>query len=129
MHALAAQLVQLITRYWARRVLDDEIMNILQTKLAYEVLMFLSWKQLREAVSRHVSSRLPLNSDSSRVYLLAKPHLVDIHVAKLCLDAICVTLNKAYSLRIVTPESLLGMKREADIAAEAIPVLRFDASG
>jgi hypothetical protein len=54
---------------------------------------------------------------------------VDINVAKLCLDAICVTLNKAYSLRIVTLESFLGIEREANIAAEAIPVLRFDASG
>jgi hypothetical protein len=91
--------------------------------------MFLSRKQLCEAISRHISSRLPLNSDSPRVYLLAKPHLVDINMAKLRLDAICVTLNKAYSLRIVTLEGLLSIKREADIAAEAILVLRFDASG
>jgi hypothetical protein len=119
----------MINGYWARRVLNNQVRNVLQAKLAYEVLVLLSRKQLCEAISRHLSSRLPLNSNSSRVYLLAKPHLVDIDVAKLCLDAICVTLNKAYSLRIVTPESLLGMKCEADIAAEAIPVLRFNASG
>ena len=103
--------------------------NVLQAKLAYKVLVFLSREQLCEAVSRHISRRLPLNSDSSTVYLLAKPHLVDVNVAKLCLDAICVTLNKAYSLRIVTLESLLSMKREANFATEAIPVLRFDAGG
>jgi hypothetical protein len=62
MRALAAQLVQLITRYWARRVLNNKIINILQTKLAYKVLMFLSWKQLCKAVSRHVSSRLLLTA-------------------------------------------------------------------
>jgi hypothetical protein len=90
--------------------------------------MLLSRKQLCEAISRHLSSRLPLNSDSSRVYLLAKPHLVDIDVTKLCLDAICVTLNKAYSLRIVTLKSLLSVQRKANIAAEAILILRFDAS-
>ena len=49
-------------------------------------------------------------------------------MAKLCLDIICVTLNKAYSLRVVTLDSLLSVKRESDITAEAIPVLRFDAS-
>ena len=48
---------------------------------------------------------------------------MDIDMAKLRLDAISVTLDKAYGLRIVTPESLFGMKREADVAAEAIPVL------
>jgi hypothetical protein len=98
-------------------------MNVLQAKLAYEVLMFLSRKQLCEAVSRHVCSRLPFDCNSSRIYLLAKPHLVDIHMAKLRLDAISVTLNKAYSLRIVTLESLLSVKHEADILTEAIPVL------
>jgi hypothetical protein len=103
-------------------------MNVLQAKLAYKVLVFLLRKQLCEAISRHLSSRLPLNSDSSRVYLLAKPHLMDINMAKLCLDAISVTFNKAYSLRIITPESLLSMKRKADVAAEAILVLRFNAS-
>jgi hypothetical protein len=103
-------------------------MNVLQAKLAYEDFMFLSRKQLCKAVSRHVSSRLPLDCDSSRVYLLAKPHLIDINMAKLCLDAICITLNKAHSLRIITLESLLSVKREANIAAEAIPVLRFNAS-
>jgi hypothetical protein len=104
-------------------------MNILQAKLAYKVLMFLLRKQLREAVGGHLSSRLPLDRDSSGVYLLTKPHLVDIDIAKLRLDAIRVALNKAYSLRIVTLESLLSMKREANIAAEAILVLRFNASG
>ena len=128
MHAHTAQLVQLAKGYRARRVPDDQVMNVLQAKLAYEVLMFLSRKQLCEAIRRHLSSRLPLDSDSSGIYLLAKPHLVDIDVAKLCLDTVCVTLNKAYSLRVVTPKSLLSLKRESDIAAEAIPVLRFDAS-
>jgi hypothetical protein len=90
--------------------------------------MFLLRKQLRKAVSGHLSSRLLLNCNSSRVYLLTKLHLVDINIAKLRLDAIRVALNKAYSLRIVTLESLLSIKREANIAAEAILVLRFDAS-
>ena len=103
-------------------------MNVLQAKLAYEVLVFLLRKQLCEAISRHLSSRLLLNSDSSTVYLLAEPHLMDINMAKLRLDAISVTFDKAYSLRIVTLESLLSMKCEADVAAEAIPVLRFNTS-
>jgi hypothetical protein len=90
--------------------------------------MFLLRKQLCKAVSRHLSSRLLLNRNSSGVYLLTKLHLVDINIAKLYLDAIRVALNKAYSLRIVTLESLLSIKRKANIAAEAILVLRFDAS-
>jgi hypothetical protein len=68
----AAQLIQLTKRYRIRRDLDNKLMNVLQAKLAYEVLVFLSKKQLCEAVSRHLRSRLPLNSDSSRVFLLAK---------------------------------------------------------
>jgi hypothetical protein len=76
-------------------------MNVLQAKLAHKDLMFLLREWLCEAVSWHLSSGLPLKSDSSRVYLLAKPHLVDINMAKLFLDTVCVTLNKAYSLRIV----------------------------
>jgi hypothetical protein len=90
--------------------------------------MFLTRKQLREAVGRRLSSRLPLDSDSSSVHLLAKPHLMDVDMAKLRLDAIGVSFDKAYSLRIVAPESLLGVKRESDVAAEAIPVLRFNTS-
>ena len=90
--------------------------------------MFLLRKQLCEAISRHLSSRLLPNSDSSTVYLLAELHLIDINIAKLCLDAISVTFNKAYSLRIVTLESLLSIKCEADVAAEAILVLRFNTS-
>jgi hypothetical protein len=125
---VCAQLIQLTKGYRIRRDLDNMVMNVLQAKLAYEVLVFLSRKQFCEAVNRHFSSRLPLNSDSSREYLLAKPHLVDINMAKLRLDAISITFNKAYSLRIVIPESLLGMKHEADVAAETIPVLRFNAS-
>ena len=53
---------------------------------------------------------------------------MDIDMAKLRLDAISVTFDKAYGLRIVAPESLLSIKREANVAAEAIPVLRFNAS-
>ena len=53
---------------------------------------------------------------------------MDINIAKLYLDAISVTFNKAYSLRIVTLESLLSIKRKADVAAEAILVLRLNAS-
>ena len=123
-----AQLIQLTKGYRIRRDLDNKVMNVLQAKLAYEVLVFLSRKKLCEAVSRHLSSRLPLNSNSSTVYLLAEPHLIDINIAKLRLDAISVTFNKAYSLRIVTLESLLSIKCEADVAAEAILVLRFNAS-
>jgi len=123
MRARAAQLVQLITRYWTRRVLDNKVMDVLQAKLVYEVLVFLSRKQLCEAVGRHISSRLPFNSDSSSFHLLAEPHLMDINVTKLGLDSISVALSEAYSLRIVTPESLLGMKHKADVAAESILVL------
>jgi hypothetical protein len=90
--------------------------------------MVLLRKQLCKAVSRHVSSRLLLNCDSSRVYLLAKPHLIDINIAKLCLDAICITLNKAHSLCIITLESFLSMKCKANIIAKVILVLRFNAS-
>ena len=53
---------------------------------------------------------------------------MDIDMAKLRLDAISVTLDKSYSLRIATPEGLSGTKREAGVAAEAILVLRFNAS-
>jgi hypothetical protein len=95
--ARAAQLIQLTKGYRIMRDLDNKVMNVLRAKLAYEVLVFLPRNQLCEAVSRHPSSRLPLNSDSSRVYLLAK----------LRLDAISVTFDKAYSLRIVAPESFL----------------------
>ena len=126
--ARIAQLIQLTKGYRIRRDLDNKVMNVLQAKLAYEVLVFLSRKQLCEAISRHLSSRLPFNSDSASVYLLAKPHLMDINMTKLGLDSISVTLNEAYSLCIVAPESLLGVKCEADVAAEAIPVLRFNAS-
>jgi hypothetical protein len=49
-------------------------------------------------------------------------------MAKHCLDAISVTLNTAYCLRIGKPESLLGMKPEANVRAEAVSALRFDVS-
>jgi hypothetical protein len=125
---LALQLIQLTKEYRRRRDLDNKVTNVLQVKLAYEVLVFLSRKQFSEAIGRHFSSRFPFNSESSCVYLLAKPHLMDINMAKLCLDAISVTFDKAYSLRVVAPESLLGMKHEANVVAEAIPILRFNAS-
>jgi hypothetical protein len=48
---------------------------------------------------------------------------MNVNVAKLCLNTICVAFYKAYSLSIVTPKSLLGVEREANIAAELIPVL------
>jgi hypothetical protein len=99
------------------------MMNVLQTKLAYEVLVFLSRKQLSEAVGRHLSSRLPFNSDSSSFHLLAEPHLMNVNVAKLRLNTICVAFYKAYSLSVVTLKSLLSVEREANIAAESIPVL------
>ena len=83
-------------------------------------------KQLCEAVSKHLSSRLPLNSNSSQVYLLAEPHLMDIDMARLRSDAISITFDKAYSLRIATPESLFGEKCKADVAVQAIPVLWFN---
>jgi hypothetical protein len=85
--------------------------------------MLLMRKQLCEAVGTHLSSRLPFDSDSSSIYLLTKPHQMDIDVTKLCLDAVDCALSEAYSLRIVTPESLLGVKREANVAAEAISIL------
>jgi hypothetical protein len=90
--------------------------------------VFLLREQLCKAVSRHIRSRLPLNSDSPRIYLLAEPHLVDIHMAKLCLNSISVALHQAYSLSVVTPESLLSVKREANVAVEVILVLRFHTS-
>jgi hypothetical protein len=90
--------------------------------------MLLLRKQLYKAISRHLSSRLLLNSNSSRVYLLAKLYLVDINITKLCLDAICVTLNKIYSLRIVTLKSLLSVQCKANIAAEVILILQFNTS-
>jgi hypothetical protein len=99
------------------------MMNVLQAKLAYEVLVFLSRKQLSEAVGRHLSSRLLFNSDSSSFHLLAEPHLMNVNVAKLRLNTICVAFYKAYSLSVVTPKSLLSVEREANIAAESIPVL------
>jgi hypothetical protein len=102
--------------------------NVLQAKLAYEVLVFLLRKQLCEAVSRHLSSRLPLNSDPFSFHLLAEPHLMNVDVTKLSLDLISVALYKAYSLSVVTLESLLSVQRKANIAAELIPVLRFNAS-
>jgi hypothetical protein len=104
------------------RDLDNKVIDVPQAKLAYEVLVFLLRKQLCEAISRHRSSRLPFNSDSSSFYLLTEPHLMDINVTKLSLDSISVA-HQAYSLSVVTPKSLLGMKREANIAAESIPVL------
>jgi hypothetical protein len=48
---------------------------------------------------------------------------MNVNVAKLRLNTICVAFYEAYSLSIVTPKSLLGMKREANIAAELILVL------
>jgi hypothetical protein len=53
---------------------------------------------------------------------------MDINIAQLCLDAVGITLNKAHCLSIVIPESFLSVKEKADIAAEAIPVLRFNTS-
>jgi hypothetical protein len=53
---------------------------------------------------------------------------MDINVAKLRLNTICVALHEAYSLSIVTLKSLLSIKRKANIAAELILVLRFNAS-
>jgi hypothetical protein len=49
-------------------------------------------------------------------------------MAKLRLNAICVTFNKAYSLRVVTLESLLSVERKANVAVEVILVLRFNTS-
>jgi hypothetical protein len=99
------------------------VANVLHAQLLNKVLMFLTRNRLCKAVSRHLSSRFPLDSDSSNIYLLAKPHLMDVDMAKLCLNVINIALRKAYSLRIVTPEILLVVKCKADIAAEAIPVL------
>jgi hypothetical protein len=48
---------------------------------------------------------------------------MNINVAKLRLNAICVAFYKAYGLSVVTLKSLLNRKREANIAAESIPVL------
>jgi hypothetical protein len=48
---------------------------------------------------------------------------MNVNVAKLCLNTICVAFYKAYSLSIVTLKSLLSIKRKANIAAELILVL------
>jgi hypothetical protein len=48
---------------------------------------------------------------------------MDINMAKLCLNAICVTFHKAYSLSIVTLKSLLGVKCEGNVMVESVPVL------
>jgi hypothetical protein len=122
------QLIQLTKGYSIRRDLNNKVIDVLQAMLAYEALVFLSRKKLCEAVSRHLSSGFPLDSDPSSFHLLAAPHLMDINVTKLGLDSISVASYQTYSLSVVTPESLLGMKRKADVAAEAIPVLRFNAS-
>jgi hypothetical protein len=90
--------------------------------------VFLLREQLCEAVSRYIRSRLLLNSDPSRIHLLAEPHLMNINVAKLGLDSISVALYQAYSLSVVTPESLLSVKREANVTVEAILVLQFHTS-
>jgi hypothetical protein len=71
---VCAQLIQLTQGYRIRRDLDNKVIDVLQAKLAYEVLKFLSRKQLCEAFSRPVSSRLPLDTDSASVYLVAKPN-------------------------------------------------------
>jgi hypothetical protein len=82
--------------------------------------VFLTREQLSKAVGRHLSSGFPLNSNPSSFHLLAEPHLININIAKLCLNAICVAFHKAYSLSVVTPKSLLSVKRKANIAAELI---------
>jgi hypothetical protein len=48
---------------------------------------------------------------------------MNVNVAKLRLNTICVAFYKAYSLSIVTLKRLLSKKREANIAAESILVL------
>jgi hypothetical protein len=118
--------VRVTKRYKTRRVLNNKVMNVLQAKLAYEVFMLLSREQLCETISRHVGSRLPFNSNPSRAEFLTEPHLMDINMAKLGLDSISVALHKAYSLGIVAPKSLLCLKREANVAIEAIPVLQLN---
>jgi hypothetical protein len=116
MRACVAQLDQLTKGYWTRRVLNNKLINFPQAKLAYKVLVFLSRKQLYEAVSRHVSSRLLLNCDCSRVYLLAKQYLVDINIAKLCLDAI--SLASAES-RVVHKDTCRSGRAERSAPREA----------
>jgi hypothetical protein len=49
-------------------------------------------------------------------------------VVKLSLDSTSVALYQAYSLSVITPESLLSVKHEANIVVEAILVLRFHTS-
>jgi hypothetical protein len=83
-------------------------MNILQAKLAYEVLMLLSREQLCEIISRNVGSRLPFNSNPSRAEYLTEPHLMGINMAKLGLDSISVALHKAYSLGVVSSLAIVA---------------------
>jgi hypothetical protein len=103
-----AQLVQLPKWYKTRRVLANEVMNILQAKLAYEVLMLLSREQLCEIISRNVGSRLPFNSNPSRAEYLTEPHLMGINMAKLGLDSISIALHKAYSLGVVSSLAIVA---------------------
>jgi hypothetical protein len=49
--ARGAQLIQLTKGYRIRRDLVNKVIDVLQAKLAYEVLVFLSRKQLCETVS------------------------------------------------------------------------------
>jgi hypothetical protein len=44
MRARVTQLIQLTKGYRIRRVLNNKVMNVLQAKMAYEVLVFLSRK-------------------------------------------------------------------------------------
>ena len=53
---------------------------------------------------------------------------MNVNVTKLSLDLISVALYEAYSLSVITLESLLSVEREANIAVEAILVLQFNAS-
>jgi hypothetical protein len=48
---------------------------------------------------------------------------MNVDVTKLGLDSISVALYEAYSLSVVTLESLLGVEREANTAAESILIL------
>jgi hypothetical protein len=69
-----------------------KVTNVLHAQLLDEVVVFLTREQLCEVVSRHLSSRLPLNSDSSRIHFLAEPHLMDINMTKLGFNSTSVAL-------------------------------------
>ena len=66
--------------------------------------MFLSRKDLRHAISRHLVRGLPVYVEAVPFDLLADPVLMDIDVFKLSAKPVLLLRNYAHSLLIVTPD-------------------------